>query len=462
LAGGKVNTYEAGTATPKTTYTDESEGTANANPIILDANGRADIWLDSGSYKFVITDSADVEVDTVDNITGGAANVFGADTFSVSTNTNITAAYKNGIVDCTAALTLSLLAAATAEEGFVVTVKNSSAGQVVVDPDGAELIDGAATKTIEPDGSFIIISTGTAWITVCENYGTTNSKTMTFSGNNTHSGNNTLSGNNTHSGDSDFTGDVRFLDDGELTIATGAITVTGSNHTVDTESDAASDNLDTINGMTDGQILFLSPENTARTIVLTDGVGNIETPDGETITLDNTEKSVLIKYDGALSKALVVSQPPPQGLIVQTVNTSVATSTNGTAQIPNDDTIPQNTEGLEAITLAITPTNTSNKLRIRGQVNVANAGSNQTFCAALFQDSTGDALHCTTAFEGAGNNVVTLFFEYEMTAGTTSSTTFKVRVAGDSSVTTTLNGASSARLYGGVLAHTLTIEEILV
>jgi hypothetical protein len=65
LAGGKVNTYEAGTATPKATYTDESEDTANANPVILDANGRADIWLDSGSYKFVITDSADVEVDTV-------------------------------------------------------------------------------------------------------------------------------------------------------------------------------------------------------------------------------------------------------------------------------------------------------------------------------------------------------------------------------------------------------------
>ena len=46
LAGGKVFTYEAGTTTKATTYTDHTGLTPNTNPIILDAWGQCDIWLD--------------------------------------------------------------------------------------------------------------------------------------------------------------------------------------------------------------------------------------------------------------------------------------------------------------------------------------------------------------------------------------------------------------------------------
>jgi len=75
LAGGKLYTYEAGTTTNKQTFTDADETSINTNPVILDAAGRADVWLDSGSYKFVLTDSADVTIDTVDDIIGGASMV---------------------------------------------------------------------------------------------------------------------------------------------------------------------------------------------------------------------------------------------------------------------------------------------------------------------------------------------------------------------------------------------------
>ena len=50
LAGGKIHTYLTGTSTPKTTYSN-STGTANTNPVILDAEGYADIWLD-GDYAY--------------------------------------------------------------------------------------------------------------------------------------------------------------------------------------------------------------------------------------------------------------------------------------------------------------------------------------------------------------------------------------------------------------------------
>lgn len=67
LAGGKVYTYWPGTTTNKATYTGEAGDTANANPVILDANGEADIYLD-GSYAIKVTDSADVTAYTVDPV----------------------------------------------------------------------------------------------------------------------------------------------------------------------------------------------------------------------------------------------------------------------------------------------------------------------------------------------------------------------------------------------------------
>lgn len=67
LAGGKVYFYEAGTTTPKTTYTDQGGGTPNANPVILDSAGRASIW-GSGNYKEVVKTSADVTISTRDTV----------------------------------------------------------------------------------------------------------------------------------------------------------------------------------------------------------------------------------------------------------------------------------------------------------------------------------------------------------------------------------------------------------
>ncbi len=61
----------------------------------------------------------------------------------------------------------------------------------------------------------------------------------------------------------------------ELTIASGEITTTGSHHSVDTESDTANDDLDTINGLNGGDMLLLLPASDARTVRLRNGVGNI-------------------------------------------------------------------------------------------------------------------------------------------------------------------------------------------
>lgn len=61
LAFGKVYTYQAGTNTPKATFTSESGETENANPVVLNGSGYAAIYL-SGSYKIVVEDADGVQV----------------------------------------------------------------------------------------------------------------------------------------------------------------------------------------------------------------------------------------------------------------------------------------------------------------------------------------------------------------------------------------------------------------
>lgn len=61
----------------------------------------------------------------------------------------------------------------------------------------------------------------------------------------------------------------------ELTISGGIITVTQSNHTVDTENDDADDDLDTINGGIDGMLLILRSVDSARDVTLKDGADNL-------------------------------------------------------------------------------------------------------------------------------------------------------------------------------------------
>lgn len=70
LAGGKLYTYEAGTSTPKATYTTAAGDVEQTNPVVLDAYGRATLFLD-GAYKFVLKDSEDnvITNGTTDNVT---------------------------------------------------------------------------------------------------------------------------------------------------------------------------------------------------------------------------------------------------------------------------------------------------------------------------------------------------------------------------------------------------------
>lgn len=67
LSGGKVYTYEAGSLTLKPTYKDSAGLTENTNPIVLDASGEADIYINS-DYRFQIFDRNGTLIDDVDSV----------------------------------------------------------------------------------------------------------------------------------------------------------------------------------------------------------------------------------------------------------------------------------------------------------------------------------------------------------------------------------------------------------
>jgi hypothetical protein len=82
----------------------------------------------------------------------------------------------------------------------------------------------------------------------------------------------------------------------ELTIAAGAITVTESYHGIDTEGGAASDNLDTINGIVSGGWYLLRPSTTGHTVVIRHlgGIGNIYCVGNRDFTLNDPQDYVLV------------------------------------------------------------------------------------------------------------------------------------------------------------------------
>lgn len=64
LAGAQLFVYEASTTTKATTYTDVNLLVPNTNPIVLDAAGRCVIFLEAGSFKYVLAPSTDTDPPT--------------------------------------------------------------------------------------------------------------------------------------------------------------------------------------------------------------------------------------------------------------------------------------------------------------------------------------------------------------------------------------------------------------
>lgn len=167
-----------------------------------------------------------------------------------------------------------------------------------------------------------------------------------------------------------------------------------------------------------------------------------------------------LEYDGT---DFILLNPLPasvSGRVAQIVTTTTGAVATGTTTVPADDTIPQITEGTEFITRAITPTNASSTLVI-DVVLFFSSSAVAHVISALFQDSTANALKASMFKAQTTGDIYQISFQHVMAAGTTSSTTFRLRSGPASAATLTINGVSGARLMGGVFASSITITEVL-
>jgi hypothetical protein len=160
-----------------------------------------------------------------------------------------------------------------------------------------------------------------------------------------------------------------------------------------------------------------------------------------------------------MTRQVINNQQVPIGSVVQVVSSLSSAVATGTTTIPLDDTIPQSTEGDQYLSVSITPKSTTNTLVIQVELFLSISVNTSNCIAALFQDSTANALAVGQGFQGTATAPVPVFITHTMAAGTTSSTTFKVR-AGGTGGTMTFNGQSAARLFGAITKSSIVVTEV--
>lgn len=131
----------------------------------------------------------------------------------------------------------------------------------------------------------------------------------------------------------------------------------------------------------------------------------------------------------------------------------------GTATTPYDDTIPQVSEVQLFMTQVFRATNVNNKLKIDVRFNFASNGSTQTILG-LFQDATASALAAAMQRGDSVDKNYSIALTHYMKAATISATTFKAGAGDSAGGTVTFNGFGGNRKLGGVIASSISVEEI--
>jgi hypothetical protein len=189
-------------------------------------------------------------------------------------------------------------------------------------------------------------------------------------------------------------------------------------------------------------ILARTGAGTAAARTITEGTGiTVANGDGAagnptiTATLTGTVAQIVTDFDGAVA--------------------------TGTALIPFDDTIPDQSlsEGDEYMSATITPTSATSTLLIFAVLNFSSSTTGH-MTLALFQDSTAAALKANTHRVDVVAAVAPSILIHSMAAGTTSATTFALRAGSNGAGTTTFNGVTGAQRFGGAMGSAFIVIEV--
>jgi len=147
-----------------------------------------------------------------------------------------------------------------------------------------------------------------------------------------------------------------------------------------------------------------------------------------------------------------------QGKVLQHVIVTSSTAASTTNNIPQDSTIPQNTEGAEIMTLSITPKSTTSRLIVKA--GGFGGGSNTRWSIALFKDSTANAIAVAAQATQVSGVGCTLSVVYSEISGSLTARTFKLRFGGDA--TAYFNQNKNLNTFGSIAKGFIDIEEVEV
>lgn len=396
LAAGTINTYEAGTSTPKATYTDRTGNTANANPVVLDSEGRAQLWLDTdGRYKFVIKDSGGTTLETIDEVAGVPE--------ALSSSTTV----LEGNLD------ISDFAIVTSANKDL-TITPNGTGDLVLDGLNWPQADGTSGQVLTTDGAGQLSWTTTASGSMNDLIDDTTPQ---------------LGGDlDTNSFNIQFDSSHGIYDDSSNEQMLFTKTTSAVNYLNITNSATSNPPIIAAAGGDSNIDLSLQPKAGGNLILDTLTWPNTDGTNGQVLTTDGS---------GTLSFG-----DQTTGAVLQVVYNSSTSEFTLNNQIPFDNTTPQSSEGDEILTQSITPNSASNLLEIEVSMSFI-SGSSEEMVAFIVQDSNTNAL-ITATQDSLGGGVGSFCFKYFMTAGTTSSTTFKLRAGTRDTSTAYIN-----RYFGG-------------
>lgn len=305
--GYKYYFYQTGTTTPVTTYQNIGLTVANTNPVLSDANGRfPEIWYsDLSQLKLIVKDSNNNIVD------GAGADPVGATDAAVSLNDFDVrpTSYWGLTAGTSTAFTLianPTISAYANTQTFVVQPHLDCGDSPTLAIDGLSALN---WRKYTQQGTKVALKANDLRASqryFCINDGVDivclNPSSLPI-----------LSGSAT-----------------ALTIAAGVVTLTNnsSSYVIDTEGAAATDDLDTINGGQDGQIIYIRSAADARNVVIKHNTGNIFNPYTTNITLDLTTDIVQLRYSVTAAKWIVASQHVNNDFLF-------SKTTNGYTYLPN-------------------------------------------------------------------------------------------------------------------------------
>ena len=184
LSGGKLFFYDAGTTNSRTVYSDAAGTVAQPNPIVLDSAGRlsSSVYIPTGSWKFLLTTSADVTVYSEDNIEGALDASALSTTYArpqtpviaIASDTTVTTSQLGSFFACDATggnVQITLPSAITAGDGQHITVQNIGAsGTCTVTAVGGQTINATTNQQLTTLYQPIeLVSDGANWRAIDQN-----------------------------------------------------------------------------------------------------------------------------------------------------------------------------------------------------------------------------------------------------------------------------------------------------